>query len=39
MDSLADRDPEFWMWTLNPGEDEYQPGTKVTMSKPEGQVC
>ena len=33
MDDLADRDPEFWLWTLNPGDTSYHAGLKLTMSE------
>ena len=38
MDKNADREPNYWLWQIDPEEDRYEPWIVVSKVNPLGQV-
>lgn len=32
----GDRNPDYWLWSLRPGDDEYHPFLKIRLTQPPG---
>ena len=37
IDDKGDRDPDYWMWSFGPGQEQYEPFMKILLTKPPGQ--
>ena len=38
MDDQAEREPDYWLWSYGPADDEYIPSLAINMAEPSGQV-
>lgn len=36
IDDQGDRDPDYWMWSLAPGQEQFEPFLKVQLTQPQG---